>query len=141
MLTATPSSTCSIDSSCHSFVRTNPCAGALWASTFSPNHGKQIGTPPRIACPCSHRDCELRKSTSSLPAGFQEVMCAPCRYISPTTSEEVMRTFCNPPFPSTRDAVPGISNGRSDSAHPPLQLQLPRVFSFRSLTSTALLRL
>src|SRR5712675_195380 len=110
MLTVTASPACAIDSSCHAFVLTKPCAGALGSSALPPNQGKQIGTPPRIAYPCSHRDCELTNSTSSLPVGFQEVTWAPCRYISPAASGPVILTFCNPPFPSTTDATPGISN-------------------------------
>src|SRR5262249_55991111 len=77
MLTVTASPTCAIDSSCHAAVRTNPCAGAAALSALPANQGKQIGTPPRIASPCFQRDCELRKSTSSPPAGVQEVTCAP----------------------------------------------------------------
>ena len=61
------------DSSCQAFVLTKPCAGALGSSALPPNQGKQIGIPPRMARSCSHRDCELRKNTSSLPAGFHEV--------------------------------------------------------------------
>src|SRR5262245_50290802 len=119
MLTLTAPPTCSIDSSSHDFARTKPCAGALGSSALVPNHGKHTGTPPRIARPCSHRDFELRKSTSSAPAGFQEVTCAPCRYISPTASGETTRTLGNPPFPSTTWAMPGISNRRWDSAIAP----------------------
>src|SRR5262249_19876510 len=96
MLTITASPSCTIASSCQAFARTKPCAGALVSPTLSPNHGKQIGTPPRIAWPCSHCDCELTKSTSSPPSGFQEVTCAPCRYISPTAAGEVMRTWGDP---------------------------------------------
>src|SRR5262249_47464720 len=99
MLTVTAPPTCAIDSSCHAFVRTNPCAGAVGSSALPPNQGKQTGTPPRIAWPPFHRDCELRKNTSCWPAGFQEVTCAPCRYISPRTSEEVMLTLGKPLFP------------------------------------------
>src|SRR3974377_1733191 len=78
---------------------------------------------PRYWSP--QHDRELRKSTSPPPTGFQEVACAPCRYISPTTSGEVMRTLGSPPFPSTIWAVPGISNRRSDFAIAPSMCVYP----------------
>src|SRR5262249_20572556 len=101
MLTVIAPSLATIDSSCQAFVRTSPCAGAVGLAALFPNHGKQTGTPPRIARPCSHRDFRLTKNTSSVPAGFQDVTWAPCRYISAETSGDVIRTFGNPPKPST----------------------------------------
>lgn len=74
-----PSSPACTDSRSHSFVRTNPCAGALGSSALARNHGKHTGIPPRIARPSSHFECPLRKSTSSSPAGRHAVTCAPCR--------------------------------------------------------------
>src|ERR1019366_6140159 len=96
MLIAIALPRCTIDSSRHAFVRTNPWAGALGSSDFARNQGKQMGMPPRMAWPSSHRECELRKRTSSAPAGFHEVTCAPCRYISPAAVGDAIDTFGNP---------------------------------------------
>src|SRR5208283_4605645 len=65
-----------------------------------------------------HRDFELRKSTSALllPAGFQEVTWAPCRYIWPSQRGEVICTRGIAPLPSPTLASPGIPNRRSISA-------------------------
>ena len=41
----------SVASRRHARCRTKPCAGVLSPSRPGPNHGKQIGTPPRIALP------------------------------------------------------------------------------------------
>src|SRR5450755_5023347 len=116
MLTVTASPESEMASSCHDFVRTNPCAGALGLSALSPNHGKQIGTPPRIAMPSCQRDFELTKSTSSAPAGFHEVTWAPCKYISPLAAGEVTHTFGKPPLPATTWAMRGIPKPRLSSA-------------------------
>ena len=40
-----------MDSSSQVLVRTNPWEGALGSSDLALNHGKQIGTPPRMALP------------------------------------------------------------------------------------------
>src|ERR1700733_5070536 len=99
----------------HSLVRTNPCAGAWGSSALARNHGKQIGIPPRIAWPSSHRDFELRNSSSSLPAGRQEVTCAPCTYIWPCASGLVMSTRTKPPSPLLNRAMSGIPKRRFSS--------------------------
>src|SRR5262245_6359308 len=105
-----------MDSSRQLFVRTNPCAGAVGSSGLARNQGKQIGIPPRIAWPSCQRDGELRKRTSSCPAGFQEVTWAPCRYISPSAFEPVIRIRSRPPLPSQILATPGIPKRRSSSS-------------------------
>ena len=64
-VTTTSSPTSSAPSSVHSDTRANPCAGASGASALGPNHGKQIGTPPRMAAAAVNRLCALRKRTSS----------------------------------------------------------------------------
>src|ERR1700756_3201989 len=104
-----------MDSSCQPFVRANPCAGAFGSSALARNHGKQIGIPPRIAWPSCQRDFVLRKRTSSFPAGFHEVTCAPCRYISPSAREPVIRIRGRPPLPSQILATLGIPKRRSSS--------------------------
>src|SRR6516162_974343 len=99
MVTLIVPATSAIESSCQAFVRTTPWSGASGLSALCANQGKQIGIPPRIACPSSQRDCELRKSTSSSPAGLHEVTCPPCRYISAIHAGEVIRTLRSPLFP------------------------------------------
>ncbi len=145
MLTVTASPACTIDSSCHAVVRTNPCAGAPGVSVLSANQGKQMGTPPRMGRPSSQRDLELTKRTSSGPRplspasppveegrvrgprGCHEVTCAPCRYISAAASRVVMATLTSPPFPSTTLAMPGIPNRRSNSAMAARSMRIPRL--------------
>ena len=105
----------SIDSTSHALVRTNPWAGAAGSSDFARNQGKQMGMPPRMAWPSSHCEHELRKRTSSAPAGFHEVTCAPCRYISPDPAGEVIDTFGSPPLPARISARPGIPKRRFSS--------------------------
>src|SRR5215470_8281059 len=117
MVTATPSSFSTIDSICQLLVRTTPCAGAFESSALPRNQGKQIGIPPRIAWPSSQRDLALTKSTSSLPAGFQEVTWAPCRYISPWQSGALIRTLSSPALPSQIPATPGIPRRRFSSSN------------------------
>src|SRR5215510_3913566 len=104
-----------MDSSCQPFVRAKPCAGAFGSSALARNHGKQIGIPPRIAWPSCQRDFVLRNRTSSFPAGFQEVACAPCRYISPSAPEPVIWILGRPPLPSLILTTPGIPKRWSSS--------------------------
>src|ERR1700756_2529858 len=116
IVTASAPSSATMDSSCHALVRANPCAGAWGSSAFARNQGKQIGIPPRMAWPPCQRDFELTKSTSSAPAGFQDVTWAPCKYISPSALVPVIWTRVNPPLPPQSLATPGIPNCRSNSS-------------------------
>src|SRR5579863_9478408 len=67
------------DSSCHSFVRTTPWAGAEESLAFERNQGKQTGIPPRIARPSCQFECSLTKTTSSVCTGCHDVSWAPCK--------------------------------------------------------------
>src|ERR1700722_20318705 len=116
MPTAIPLPVSTMDPSSHGLVRTNPCAGACGSSTLPRNQGKQMGIPPRMATPPCQRDLMLRDSTSPGLAGFQDVACAPCRYISPSHSDDVIRTRGIAPLPSQTLARFGIPNRRSSSA-------------------------
>ena len=58
------------DSTCHFEIRAKPCAGASGSSCLSQNHGKQIGTPPRIAFSDWKRLDLLRKMTGCWPMGW-----------------------------------------------------------------------
>src|SRR5580704_6928769 len=116
MVTVTWPALSTIPASCHAFVRTTPCAGAFGSSVLPRNQGKQTGMPPRMACPSSQRDFVLTKINSSPPTGFQDVTCAPWRYISPSAREEVICTRGIAPFPSHTLAIPGTPNWRSSSA-------------------------
>ena len=60
-------------------MRAKPCSGASGAPAFGPNHGKQIGTPPRIGLPASKRLSPLIHSTGLSPLGWKWVTCAPWR--------------------------------------------------------------
>jgi len=111
MLTETPRSFSTMDSSRHIFVRTNPCAGAWGSFTLARNQGKQIGIPPRMAWPSCQHDFVLAKSNSSWPTGFQDVTWAPCRYISHSPREPPIWTRGSPPLPSHTLATQGIPEG------------------------------
>ena len=50
-------------------MRAKPWSGASGAPAFGPNHGKQIGTPPRIGLPASNRLSALIHSTGLSPFG------------------------------------------------------------------------
>ena len=67
--------------SVHTAVRANPCAGAPPALGCGPNHGKQIGTPPRIGLPGSNALLRLMKRTGAFACeGCQRATCAPWKY-------------------------------------------------------------
>src|SRR5271154_2390026 len=134
MLTTTPLLLSTMDASCHAFVRTNPCAGACGSSTLPRNQGKQIGIPPRMATPSCQRDFVLRNSTSPVLAGFQDVTCAPCRYISPSHEDDVICTRGIAPLPPQTLARFGIPNRRSSSAIVSIAFTL-QILQIRDLTA------
>src|SRR5256886_13678380 len=59
----------SVDSTAHSFTRAKPCIGSFGSEAFAPNHGQQIGTPPRIALSGLNALAELIQRTDCWPFG------------------------------------------------------------------------
>ena len=74
-----PRSSSRASTSVQSSSRAKPCPGAVLSVACGPNHGKQMGTPPRIGFVASHALFRLIQSTGSWPWGCHAVTCAPCR--------------------------------------------------------------
>ena len=83
---------------------------SLGDGTLARNHGKQIGIP-RGWLDLLQRDFELRKSTSSAPAGFQRSLGAEQIYLA-LSQGGGHRTRGIAPLPSHTLATPGIPNRR-----------------------------
>src|SRR6187551_1536850 len=63
-------------------TRANPCGQKVLSVGWAPNHGQQIGTPPRIERPFTYLALLDNHSTGSFKnLGCQCITCAPCKAI------------------------------------------------------------
>ena len=78
MICTSPASSRATSPTRHIRVRAKPCAGLVGSLGWAANHGKQTGTPPRIAVPAPNTARGLRNSTEdACPVGVHSQRCAP----------------------------------------------------------------
>jgi hypothetical protein len=80
LIRVAPSASVSLPVTCHITVRAKPWPGKAFSVACGPNHGQQIGTPPRIDLPGPYlARSETQITGSASLFGVQVTMCAPCR--------------------------------------------------------------
>src|SRR3989344_7656455 len=87
-------------------VRAKPCPGYEDSVACGPNHGQQIGTPPRIDLPGANFAARESQITGCAPRGAQVMTCAPCRAMVAAPWLLATSATANPPGPSLKTTWP-----------------------------------